>query len=305
MSGGASGASGENWTAPEAFFRDRAFRLEAPSELSCAAVFSSPHSGRAYFSEFVRSSRLDLQRLRASEDAFVDELFDAAPRLGAPLLSAIAPRAFVDLNRCPSDLDPMLVEGAPKGAANARVAAGLGVVPRIVAEGVPIYARKLAMAEVERRVSVWHEPYHRALVSQLIAARKRFGWALLLDCHSMPSTSLVGGARRGAAEVILGDRFGISAAPRLVCEIEAAFAAEGFRVARNAPFAGGYITERYGRPAADVHAVQIEIDRGLYLDEARVARNDAFHDVRARMTSVITRICAMAATGSDQAEAAE
>lgn len=310
-------ATGDGWTAPEAQFRGRPFRLTRPDPLASAVVFSSPHSGRAYFTEFVRTSRLRLPRLRASEDAFVDELFDAAPACGAPLLAAVAPRAFVDVNRCAGDLDPALLDpgalGRQTAPPNARVAAGLGVVPRIVAEGEPIYATRLPLAEVERRVSAWHAPYHVALAHELWRARRRFGWCLLLDCHSMPSASAALAPRDGAPDVILGDRFGVSASPALVNAIEAIFQREGFVVSRNAPFAGGYITERYGRPSADVHAIQIELSRGLYLDEARVARGPRFLEIKQRIDRVAAAIAdlgrARASTSAcpsgDVAEAAE
>ena len=229
--------------------RARPFALQTPFLANSGVVFSSPHSGRAYFSDFVGASRLDLRRLRASEDAFVDELFAAALEFGAPMLSAVAPRAFIDLNRCPSDLDPSLLAGASRRSTNPRVAAGLGVVPRIVAEGVPIYNGKLTLAEAEERIRHWHDPYHRRLSGLLADTRRRFGRALLIDCHSMPSGAVALSHRRGSpVDIVLGDRFGASADSALVDAIEAAFTEAGFRVERNTPFAGGYITERYGRP---------------------------------------------------------
>lgn len=287
----------------EALYADRPYRLAQPAARLSAAVFSSPHSGRAYFREFVAASRLTLRRLRASEDAYVDELYDAAPLHGAPLLAAVAPRAFVDLNRCVGDIDPTLVEGVDGPAPNPRVAAGLGVVPRVVAEDAPIYAGRLSLAEVRRRIAVWHAPYHAALSRELLAARRAFGWSLLLDCHSMPSTR--SSTQRGAVEVILGDRFGVAAAPAVVDMVEQAFVEQGFRVARNAPFAGGHITERYGRPSERMHAVQIEVDRGLYLDERAVARGARFAETRERLGAAAETICAFAARPFGSAEAAE
>lgn len=275
-----------------------AYRVSEPRVLDSGAVFSSPHSGRGYTAAFLASSRLDPMRLRASEDAFVDELFAPAVRYGAPVLAAVAPRAFIDLNRCPTDLDPNLVEGAETRTANARVIAGLGVVPRIVAEGVAIYDGRIPLAEAQARIVEWHLPYHAKLVDLLLRARRSFGAALLIDCHSMPSAALAAGAsprrKPPAADIVLGDRFGAAANPAIMAEIEAAFVAAGFRVARNAPFAGGYITERYGRPAAGVSAVQIEIDRALYLDQSSMTRTAGFDALAGALEPVIARICEVA-----------
>ncbi len=267
--------------------------LSEPMALRSGVVFSSPHSGRRYFESFVESSRLDRLRLRSSEDAYVDELFAPAVEFGAPLLSAIAPRAFVDLNRSAADLDPALIDGAEGRSSSARVIAGLGVIPRIVAEGVTIYEDRLTLSEAIERIRLWHEPYHRALADLLVRARRRFGQSILIDCHSMPSAVAgVRGARRGSsADIVLGDRFGMSSEAWIVNRIEAAFQDEGFRVARNAPFAGGYITERYGRPASGVSAVQIEIDRALYLDPSSIEPNDRFLETAAALRRVITSLC--------------
>ncbi|MEM9726197.1 MAG: N-formylglutamate amidohydrolase [Pseudomonadota bacterium] len=278
----------------EAGAREQPYSLRRPDRLSSGVVFSSPHSGRAYFSDFIGASRLDLRRLRASEDAYVDRLFATAADFGAPVLSAVAPRAFVDLNRCPDDLDPSLLDGAAKRPANARVAAGLGVVPRIVAEGVSIYDGKLSLEEAKARIRHWHAPYHARLAQLLSVARRRFGEALLIDCHSMPSGAVALSHRRGSpVDVVLGDRFGASASKHHINAIEAAFADAGFRVERNAPFAGGYITERFGRPQSGVSAIQIEIDRGLYLDQSRVAPSVEFDRFIASLRPVIRQICAL------------
>lgn len=273
------------------------FALHLPDVMRSGAVFSSPHSGRAYFREFLARSRLALEALRASEDAYVDALFaESAMRCGAPLIAAMAPRAYVDLNRDPADLDPQLVNGVQSLATSARVAAGLGVAPRVVAEGVQIYNGKLTRAEVERRIARWHAPYHERLAELLAAAQRGFGRALLIDCHSMPSEIRASSRRiRDGADVILGDRFGFSADQSLVDAIEDSFERNGFRVARNAPFAGGHITERYGRPASNVSAVQIELDRGLYLDQASITPATGFKPLIRRLEPVIADICALIA----------
>lgn len=268
------------------------FTLTEPVHLTTGAVFNSPHSGRAYPDVLIRESRLDRHALRASEDALVDELFGAAPLHGAPLLAATYPRAWVDLNRAPGELDPALIRDVQSQGLNQRVAAGLGVVPRIVAEGTAIYNGKIARAEAEARINGIHEPYHFQLDALLTRARDLFGRAVLFDCHSMPSDALRAAPRvRGELpQIVLGDRFGAAAARHIIAETQAAFEAEGFLVARNAPFAGGYITQRYGRPSRGFHAIQVEIDRGLYLDQTRVEANPAFGSVRARLSAVVARL---------------
>lgn len=296
----------------EAVSAPPAYRISRPRELASGVVFSSPHSGRYYPPDFVAASRLEARALRASEDAFVDDLFSDVVDFGAPLIAAVAPRAYIDLNRAPGDLDPVLIDGASARPANARVAAGLGVIPRIVAEGVPIYHGRLSLEEARQRLSRWHAPYHRGLVEQILQARRRFDRVLLIDCHSMPSGASAGGGRfaqasANAPEIVLGDRFGASADPDLVDDVERAFASAGFRVARNAPFAGGYITERYGRPSAGVSALQIEIDRGLYLDQSRVSPGEGFAELKRALRPVIERICDLitAASSYPKALAAE
>ncbi len=271
------------------------YRLLEPERLTSCAVFSSPHSGRAYPDALVARSRLSLPALRASEDALVDRLFAAAPLCGAPLLCATAPRAWLDLNRAPEDLDPALIEGVGPTGINQRVAAGLGVVPRVVAEGQEIYHAKIPRAEAEDRIARLHRPYHDRLASLLARARTRFGTAVLFDCHSMPSEALRAAPRvRGKApEVVLGDRFGAAAARGIVARTQEAFERAGLRVARNAPFAGGYITQRHGRPQEGVHAVQIEIDRGLYLDQRRIEPSARFDALVALLGEVVATLSAL------------
>lgn len=270
------------------------YRLDEPCAAPSRAVFSSPHSGRWYPAEFVRQTRLGPTELRASEDAFVDRLFGAAPRFGAPLISATAPRAYVDLNRGPEELDPSVIDGVRATGLNPRIAAGLGVIPRVVAEGTPIYAAKISRAEAAERLARCHAPYHDALAALMRRARATHGVAILYDCHSMPSDALRTAPRiRGRRpEIVLGDRFGAAAADWAAAHAQAAFEAAGFTVARNTPFAGGYITQRYGRPSQRWHAIQIEVDRGLYLDEKRVEPTEAFDDLRKALDGVVAALCA-------------
>lgn len=283
----------------------RPYDLTEPDMLTSNAVFSSPHSGREYPAELVARTRLDLLTLRASEDALVETLFGSAPGEGAPLLAARLPRAWIDLNRAPGELDPALVEGVKAQGLNQRVAAGLGVVPRVVAEGQAIYSGKLTQAEAEARIQTGHLPYHRTLEALVTRARARFGTAILFDCHSMPTEALRAAPRvRGRfPEIVLGDRFGASADRAVVAMTQAAFERAGFVVARNAPFAGGYITQRYGRPQRGIHAVQIEIDRGLYLDQARIEPGPDFEVVRALIGGVVASLARFGdGTGSLAAE---
>ena len=219
------------------------FDLYLPDRRETPVVFSSPHSGKDYPQSFLSRSALDERSIRSSEDAFVDVLFSQAPQLGAPLLASRVPRAFIDLNRSADELDPALIEGIMRAPHNPRVSSGLGVIPRVVANGRPIYRGKLPLREAHERLEqVWH-PYHDALRHLLDESRALFGEAILLDCHSMPHEAIETHARSNQPrpDVVLGDRFGAAASRIVVEEIEAAFVEAGLRVARNAPFAGAYI----------------------------------------------------------------
>lgn len=271
-----------------------AYTLHLPRQRTTPVVFSSPHSGADYPQSFVSQSLLDRHTIRSSEDAFVDHLFSAAPAHGAPLLAARIPRAYIDLNRAADELDPAVIEGIDRAPHNPRVSSGLGVIPRVVAGGRAIYRGKLPRAEAERRIlSVWH-PYHAALKILLDESLAQFGQAILIDCHSMPHEAIEAHSRPGhpRPDVVLGDRFGAAASRDVVDRIERAFAAAGLRTARNAPFAGAYIAQAYGRPSRQQHVVQIEIDRALYMDEARIEPRADFNDFQRLMTRIIADITA-------------
>ncbi len=268
------------------------FDLYLPDRRETPVVFSSPHSGKDYPQSFLSCSALDERSIRSSEDAFVDVLFSQAPQLGAPLLASRVPRAFIDLNRSADELDPALIEGIMRAPHNPRVSSGLGVIPRVVANGRPIYRGKLPLREAHDRLEqVWH-PYHDALRHLLDESRALFGEAILLDCHSMPHEAIETHARSNQPrpDVVLGDRFGAAASRIVVEEIEAAFVEAGLRVARNAPFAGAYIAQAYGRPSRNQHVVQIEIDRALYMDEATIQPRADFAVFHQLITDVISRI---------------
>ncbi|SFT54430.1 N-formylglutamate amidohydrolase [Sedimentitalea nanhaiensis] len=269
-----------------------AFDLILPKRRLSGVVFASPHSGNCYTPAFLRQTPLDHLAIRSSEDAYVDQLFGSAPEYGVPLLCAAMPRAYVDLNRSPDELDPALIEGAVRRGQNPRVASGLGVIPRVVANGRAIYTGKLPMAEAQHRIDRYWRPYHQTLQDLLDQAHRDFGQAILIDCHSMPHEAMDGVARnsRRCPEIVLGDRFGAAAGGEIVDRIEAAFSAAGLAVVRNAPFAGAYITQAYGRPSRRQHAVQVEIDRSLYLDERQVRPNANFDSLRRALRQVIAEI---------------
>ncbi len=268
------------------------FALRRPSPQTMPAVFASPHSGRDYPASFLAASRLGLPSLRRSEDCWVDELFAAAPALGAPLIAALFPRSFVDPNREAFELDPQMFEdGLPLAAntASPRVAAGLGVIPRVVATGEEIYAGKLRFAEAAGRLERYWRPYHEALAAEIEATRRRFGLCVLVDCHSMPSSGgpLDRDIGWDRVDVVLGDCRGTSCAAALTDHAEAALRRLGYSVARNNPYSGGFVTQHYGRPSEGVHALQIEVNRALYLDEASLRRGPGFARVVADMTDFI------------------
>lgn len=319
---------------------DPAFDLARPPGRVGPLVFSSPHSGRAYSRRFRKLSRLDTKTLRLSEDCYVDQLFRAAPDFGAPLISARTPRAYVDVNREPLELDPaMFTDSLPDGtnSTSERVAVGLGTIARIVSVGLDIYDRKLVYAQEEHRIQDIYVPYHRALSGLLEKARAIHGWAALIDCHSMPSCGATSSASSGATsgptsgpggidrigayrppatssekeqspydpDIVLGDRFGTSCSAALADRIEASFTRMGYRVVRNDPYAGGYCTVRYGAPIDGIHAIQIEINRRLYMCERSLRkRRGDFERVQGHLGNMIADLTGLD-LGREQPLAAE
>lgn len=269
-----------------------AYTLTRPQVRTTSVVFASPHSGRDYPDAFLRRSVLNASEIRSSEDAFVDQLFAAVPDHGAPLLTATAPRAFLDLNRGVDELDQALIEGVRRNAHNPRIASGLGVIPRVVANGRQIYRGKLTLAEAHLRIAQYWRPYHDQLQTLLDESNNAYGEAILIDCHSMPHEALENVGPPGSArpDVVLGDRFGSTAAASVVEQVEAAFTSAGLRVARNMPFAGAFITQHYGRPSRQQHALQVEIDRALYMNERTLELNADFAAFQALLSGVIAKI---------------
>jgi N-formylglutamate amidohydrolase len=263
-----------------------------PVRQTLPLVFASPHSGSDYPPDFLASSRLDPISLRRSEDSFVHEIFSCAPEMGAPLLHALFPRAFVDPNREPYELDPAVFRDRLPPYANTsspRVAAGLGTIARVVANGASIYRKKLSLEEGLERIRSYYWPYHEALRSLVESTKEQFGYCILVDCHSMPSSSR---PARGAysAAFVLGDCHGTTCAPLVTQTVEQVLSAKDYMVVRNSPYAGGFVTRHYGKPQARVHCLQIEINRHIYMDESRIERRPALKALTQDMRDVVAAL---------------
>ncbi len=279
------------------------YRLVYPKTASSCAVFNACHSGYGLPDAFTKQSELSIAELRSSEDAFVDQLIAAAPDYGAPILAANFSRAYVDANRAANELDPALIFDVPRQKTNARVAAGLGVLPRIVADGKVIQAGKITLTAAEARLKECYFPYHRALENLVGQQKQKFGLCLLFDFHSMPQAALKAVPQKQGhmPDIILGDRFGLSCDRWLTDSVEQIFSRAGFVVARNAPFAGGYITRHYGKPKKAVHTIQIEINRSLYMDEKRLLPLPEFEKFRNRISDCINALAGLGPTALELA----
>ena len=226
-----------------------AFDVHKPAQQRVPYVFNSPHSGNLYPQSLLDRSRLSAQSLRRSEDFMIDALFASVVEIGAPLLTANFPRAWLDVNREPYELDPLLFRERLPAHANSRsmrVAGGLGTVPRLVAENLPIYDSPPTLEEGLNRVEGVYRPYHDCLRRLVATTSVTFGYAVLVDCHSMPSQ----GSKREKetrADIIIGDRYGTSCNGAISRQLIDRFRDCGYSVERNKPYAGGFITEHYGR----------------------------------------------------------
>jgi N-formylglutamate amidohydrolase len=292
--------SGDFSIAAAALSPEPPYEVWRPEGPPSALVFASPHSGRHYPADMGASARLGATAMRSSEDALVDQLIAAAPRHGSTVIVARYARAYVDVNREPYELDPAMFEDElPEFARvrTARVAAGLGSIARLVAEGREIYDRKLTFAEASRRIEAVHQPYHLALHGLVEQARASHGGAILIDWHSMPGAAAGHGSGalngRRQIDMVLGDRFGSTCSEDLTLLVERELGAMGYVTARNAPYAGGYTTEAYGRPVEGVHALQIEISRALYLDEASLLPGPGFSRLARDLEHVFQRLAAL------------
>jgi N-formylglutamate amidohydrolase len=280
---------------------DARHELEPPFEILEPAhgrgpiVFNSPHSGTVYPRAFLEAARLDLAALRRSEDSFVDELFAGVVERGYPLMRAHFPRCYVDVNREPYELDPRMFDGRLPSFANTRsmrVAGGLGTVARVVGDAHEIYDQRIPVDDALARIEGLYKPYHRALRRLLTGLHRDFGAAVLIDCHSMPS---VAGSKddRPRADFVLGDRYGTSCVPAIAETIETTLAGSGYSVSRNKPYAGGFITEHYGNPSVGIHAIQLEVNRALYMDERRYERSENFARLAAHLVMLADRVAAI------------
>ncbi|MYE00073.1 MAG: N-formylglutamate amidohydrolase [Alphaproteobacteria bacterium] len=277
--------------APAAPCNGAAHEVQRPREQLLPVVVASPHSGAVYPRALLDASPLDLGLLRRTEDCHVDRLGAGAVRVGAPLLRAHFPRVFLDVNREPWELDPaMFAEPLPGyvKTRTPRIAAGLGTIPRLVGNGLEIYRAKLTFREARRRVEGLHAPYHAELTALVEETRRQFGRALLIDLHSMPSASWGGRWRKGAkgADIVLGDRYGTACSRDIIAAADAQLSDRGYRVVRNDPYSGGYTTRRYGRPDKGRHALQVEINRALYMDEATLAPRPGFARLARDLTAL-------------------
>jgi N-formylglutamate amidohydrolase len=271
---------------------DPPFEIHEPEDYRSPVVFNSPHSGRVYPQTFLESAKLDLATLRRSEDSFVDELMAGVVPRGNPLVRAHFPRCYIDVNREPYELDPRMFDGRLPSFANTRsmrVAGGLGTVARVVGDAQEIYHQRIPIDDALRRIEGLYKPYHRALRRLLTKVHADFGTAMLVDCHSMPSNA---GTKddRPRADVVIGDRYGTSCVPILSETVDEVFRELGYVVSRNKPYAGGFITEHYGNPAAGLHSVQIEINRALYMDERRFERSPGFGRLEADLMTLADRL---------------
>ena len=271
------------------------FDILEPADWQGPLVFNSPHSGNIYPPAFLASARLEIAQLRRSEDSFVDELFAGVVGRGFPLMRAHFPRCYVDVNREPYELDPRMFDGRLPSFANTRsmrVAGGLGTVARVVGDAQEIYDQRIPVDDALRRIEGLYKPYHRALRRLVTRVHRDFGTAILVDCHSMPS---IAGNRdeRPRADVVLGDRYGTSCVAVVADTVESALQDAGYSVSRNKPYAGGFITEHYGNPPAGLHAIQLEINRGLYMDERAYQPIAAFSRLAADLDTLADRLAAI------------
>jgi N-formylglutamate amidohydrolase len=270
------------------------FEIVEPAELRAPLIFNSPHSGSVYPDDFLQASRIDLPTLRRSEDSFMDELIEDLCDHGFPVVRVHFPRSYVDVNREPYELDPRMFVGRLPSFANTRsmrVAGGLGTIPRVVGDGQEIYRERLSVDDALGRIEQLYKPYHRALRRLINRVHQRFGTAVVVDCHSMPSVGVSRDEPR-RPDVVIGDRYGTSCAALLADIVEETLTSLGYSVGRNKPYAGGFITEHYGNPASGLHAIQLELNRAIYMDERRRERGPNFAQVTADFAKLADALAA-------------
>jgi len=269
----------------------RQHTIVEPVSLSSGVVFALPHSGRDYGVSFLNQSILDQSSIRSSEDAFLDQLIDGIEKYGAPKIIANAPRAFIDLNRSTDELDPALISGIKNNIQNPRIISGLGIIPRVVSHGKEIYRGKLSLEQAQSRIEYYWKPYHNDLSNLLKRAQSIFGQSLLIDIHSMPHEAVsTQSSFIKAPEIVVGDRFGMSSDPEFTNRIVSVLKQHGFRVAKNTPFAGAFITKHHGKIKQRTHAIQLEIDRSLYMDEEKISLNSGFEKLKSQLFPALIQI---------------
>src|ERR1700730_11197285 len=264
------------------------FEIVEPPEWRAPIIFNSPHSGSIYPDEFLNASRIDLSSLRRSEDSFMDELIGGLSGHGFPTVRVNFPRSYVAVNREPYERDPRMFSGRLPSFANTRsmrVAGGLGTIPRVVGDGQEIYRERLAVDDALARIEALYKPYHRALRRLINKAHQAFGTVVVVDCHSMPSIGVSRDEPR-RPDMVIGDRYGTSCAALLPDMVEETLSRLGYSVGRNKPYAGGFITEHYGNPASGLHTIQLELNRGIYMDDGRRERGQRFAQVAADFASL-------------------
>ena len=272
----------------------RQHSIVEPATLTSGVVFALPHSGRDYGVSFLNQSILDSISIRSSEDAFLDQLIDGIEKYGAPKIVANAPRAFIDLNRSTDELDPALISGIKNNMRNPRISSGLGVIPRVVSHGKEIYRGKLSLEQAQSRIEYYWKPYHKDLSTLLKRAQSIYGQSLLIDMHSMPHEAVsTQSSFISAPEIVVGDRFGMSSDPEFTNLIVSILKQHGFRVAKNTPFAGAFITKHHGKIKERTHAIQLEIDRSLYMDEERISPNSGFEKLKSQLFPALIQISSL------------
>lgn len=272
----------------------RQHSIVEPVSLTSGVVFALPHSGRDYGVSFLNQSILDQLSIRSSEDAFLDQLIDGIEKYGAPKIIANAPRAFIDLNRSTDELDPALISGIKNNIKNPRISSGLGVIPRVVSHGKEIYRGKLSFEQAQSRIKYYWKPYHTDLSNLLQRSQSVFGQSLLIDIHSMPHEAVsTQSSFIKPPEIVVGDRFGMSSDPEFTNLVISILKQHDFRVAKNTPFAGAFITKHHGKVKKRIHALQLEIDRSLYMDEEKISPNSEFEELKTRLFPALIQISSL------------
>jgi len=271
-----------------------------PRRAAIPLVLDSPHSGTVYPADFEHAPPRAL--VRQAEDTYVAELYAAAPSVGATLIEALFPRAYIDPNRHPSDIDPLLLadEWPDPITPSRKTELGIGLVWRLAHGGVPMYARKLTAAEVRRRVAECYEPYHAAVATALDEVHRAFGVAWHINCHSMPAVgdAMSDDPGRPRADFVLGDRDGSTCQPEFTAFVAATLERMGYSVAINHPYKGVELVRRHGRPAQRRHSLQIEVNRKLYMDEATLTKNEGFAALQTNLGKLLDALAVFARTGS-------